>query len=112
VERTWSPAVDVVEDAKAFRLAFEIPGVNAEDVKIHLDHQQLTVSGEKKQEIEDNNDRFYRFERRFGSFTRTFTLPDTVNPDAIEARVQNGVLSLTLPKVEKAQPRAIPVKSA
>ena len=108
-DRAWAPAVDVSEDQKSFLISLEVPGVKAEDVKIQLDGNRLIVSGEKRQETEDRTDRVHRYERRYGSFSRTFTLPETVNVDAIEAKAQNGVLTLTLPKSEKAQPRTIPV---
>lgn len=111
-DRAWAPAVDVTEDQKAYVIALEVPGVKPEEVKIHLDGNRLIVSGEKKQEVEERTDRLHRFERRFGSFSRTFTLPDTVNTEAIEARTQHGVLTLTLPKSEKAQPRTIPVSAS
>lgn len=111
-DRAWAPAVDVTEDQKAYLIALELPGVKPEDVKIHLDGNRLIVSGEKKQEAEERTDRLHRFERRFGTFSRTFTLPETVNTEAIEARAQNGVLTLTLPKSEKAQPRTIPVSAS
>lgn len=111
-DRAWAPAVDVMEDAKSYQVVLEIPGVKPEEVKIDLDGNRLIVSGEKRHESEERTDRMHRFERRFGSFSRTFTLPDTVNADAIEARTQNGVLTLVLPKVEKARPRSIPVNTA
>ncbi|MBL8985316.1 MAG: Hsp20/alpha crystallin family protein [Gemmatimonadales bacterium] len=111
-DRAWAPAVDVTEDQKAYLIALELPGVKPDDVKIHLDGNRLIVSGEKKQEAEERTDRLHRFERRFGTFSRTFTLPETVNTEAIEARAQNGVLTLTLPKSEKAQPRTIPVSAS
>lgn len=111
-DRAWAPAVDVTEDQKAYLIALELPGVKPDDVKIHLDGNRLIVSGEKKQEAEERTDRLHRFERRFGTFSRTFTLPETVNTEAIGARAQNGVLTLTLPKSEKAQPRTIPVSAS
>lgn len=111
-DRPWTPAVDVAEDPKAYSVAIELPGVRAEDLKIEVDGNRLTVKGEKKLETEDKTDRVHRFERRFGSFERVFTLPDTVNPAGIEAKVADGVLTLTLPKTEKAQPRAIAIKTA
>jgi len=110
--RGWAPAVDVSEDSKAYTLAIDLPGVRPEDVKIELDGKRLTVSGEKKLERDEKSDRLYRFERRFGSFQRVFTLPETVATDSIEARVEHGVLTLVLPKVEKAQPRSISIKAA
>ncbi len=101
----WFPAVDVAEDAEAHRITLELPGVKATDVKVELDGNRLTVSGNKKVEV----DTATRSERRYGSFSRVFTLPETVNGEAIEARSEDGVLTITLPKVEKAKPRQIAV---
>ena len=106
---TWVPMVDVAEDDKAYEITVEVPGVAPEDLKINVEGKTLTVSGEKKQETRKEDGRVHRFERRYGSFTRTFTLPETVDGDAIEAKTRNGVLTLMLPKIEKAKPRAIPV---
>jgi HSP20 family protein len=111
-DRPWTPAVDVAEDTKSYSVAIELPGVKAEDLKIEVDGNRLTVKGEKKGVRTEETDRVHRFERRFGSFERAFTLPETVNTERIEAKVADGVLTLTLPKVEKAQPRAIAVKVA
>ena len=111
-DRPWTPAVDVAEDPKAYSVAIELPGVKAEDLKIEVDGNRLTVKGEKRVETEEKSDRVHRFERRFGSFERVFTLPDTVNTSGIEAKVADGVLTLTLPKTEKAQPRSIAVTAA
>lgn len=111
-DRPWTPAVDVAEDSKAYSVAIELPGVKAEDLKIEVDGNRLTVKGEKRLETEEKSDRVHRFERRFGSFERVFTLPDTVTTSGIEAKVAAGVLTLTLPKTEKAQPRSIAVTAA
>lgn len=111
-EAAWTPAVDVTEDAKAYTLAIEIPGVRAEDVKIELDGRRLTVSGEKRQVAEDRQGQNYRVERRYGSFSRAFTIPETVAVESIEATSRDGVLTLVLPKVAKAQPKKIDVKTA
>ena len=111
-DRPWTPAVDVAEDPKSYSVAIELPGVKAEDLKIEVDGNRLTVKGEKRVETEEKSDRVHRFERRFGSFERVFTLPDTVNTSGIGAKVADGVLTLTLPKTEKAQPRSIAVTAA
>lgn len=104
-DRPWPPAVDVAEDTKAYSVAIELPGVKAEDLKIEVDGNRLTVKGEKKVETEEKTDRVHRFER-------VFTLPDTVNAAGIDAKAADGVLTLTLPKTEKSQPRAIAVRAA
>ena len=95
-ERGWIPAADVSEDAKRYQLTLEIPGVRPEDVKVELDGHHLTVGGRKKEQ----------------TFSRVFTLPETVATEGIEAGVQDGGLTLVLPKIEKAQPRLIAVKAA
>lgn len=110
--QSFAPAVDVSEDAKAFRLAIELPGVKVEDLKIEADGNLLSVSGEKKHEGEDKFGQVHRFERRYGSFRRSFVLPETVDTAGIAATVSNGVLTITLPKVEKALHRTIPVHAA
>jgi len=104
----WFPAVDVTEDAQAYRVALELPGVKAADVKVEVDGNRLTVSGEKKLEVDTPT----RSERRYGSFSRVFTLPETVDTSGIDARSQDGVLTITLPKVEKAKPRQIAVTAS
>lgn len=104
----WFPAVDVTEDAQAYRVALELPGVKASDVKVEVDGNRLTVSGDKKVEVDTPT----RSERRYGSFSRVFTLPETVDTNGIDARSQDGVLTITLPKVEKAKPRQIAVTAS
>ncbi len=104
----WFPAVDVTEDAQAYRVALELPGVKAADVKVEVDGNRLTVSGDKKVEVDTPT----RSERRYGSFSRVFTLPETVDTNGIDARSQDGVLTITLPKVEKAKPRQIAVTAS
>lgn len=111
--RAWVPAVDVAEDQKSYTLALELPGVKAEDVSIELvDGNRLSVRGEKKQQLEEKTDRVHRFERSFGSFQRVFVLPDTVDGERIEARSENGVLTITVPKTERAKPREIPIRTS
>lgn len=101
----FAPRVDISEDEKNVFLHIELPGIRKEDVKVTINEEKiLSIKGEKKQEdkVEDNSgDRSYiRVERSFGSFTRTFVLPDTVKADSIVAKFENGVLNLTLEKVE------------
>jgi len=108
----WVPAVDVFEDKDAVRIAVEVPGVNPDDIKISLEQNVLTISGEKQQVSEENTERVHRYERAYGSFTRSFTLPSSVDVDRIEAHTDNGVLAIMIPKAEKAKPRQIQVKAA
>jgi HSP20 family protein len=107
---TWLPPCDVFEDKDAVKIVAEIPGVTAEDVKISLENNLLTLRGEKKQQAEEKSERVHRYERSYGVFERTFSLPTTVDPEKIDAQYSNGVLTVTIPKVERARPREIPVK--
>jgi HSP20 family protein len=89
----------------------ELPGVRPEDVKISLENNILTIRGEKRQQAEESNERVHRYERSYGSFERTFALPNTVDPDKIQANYENGVLMISVPKAERARPREIPVSA-
>lgn len=103
---TLVPRVDISEDNANFYISAELPGIPKEAIKVNIsDDGVLTISGEKKQEDTQEGKNFYRVERRYGMFTRSFTLPDNVKRDAISARYENGVLHLTLPKQEPAQPK-------
>ncbi len=106
----WVPPVDVFEDKDAVRITAELPGVKPEDVKISLENNVLTVHGEKRQVAEENTDRVHRYERYYGVFERSFSVPTTVDADHIKATYDLGVLTVRLPKVERAKPRQIEVK--
>lgn len=106
------PAVDVYEDAQKLVLKLEVPGIKNEDLNIHVEGRTLTVKGERKFESEEKEENFTRIERRFGSFTRSFTLPATVNTEDVTASSDNGVLSISLAKKAEAKPRQIEVKVA
>lgn len=107
--RAWVPAADIAEDEKTYTIRLEVPGVKPEHLKLELDGDRLTVSGEKRTEAEEQTEQVRRFERSYGSFVRAFVLPETVRTESISARSEHGVLTITLPKTEKAQPRSIPV---
>jgi HSP20 family protein len=109
---SWLPACDVSEDKDVVKIVAEVPGVRPEDVKISLENNLLTIRGEKKQDAEEKNERVHRYERSYGAFERTFSLPSTVDPDRIVADYQHGILTVSIPKVERARPREIPVKVA
>ena len=109
---SWIPPTDVSEDASSIQISMELAGVNPDDVRISLESNVLTIRGEKRQEPEENSERVHRFERIYGMFERTFVLPNSVDPDRIEARYENGVLLVTIPKAERAKPREIQVKSS
>jgi HSP20 family protein len=94
----FSPSVDIYEDEKNIRVKADIPGVNPEDMKIRFENGVLTLKGERKLEKEEKRDNFYRVERVYGSFSRSFTLPEAVESEGIEAKYNEGVLTITLPK--------------
>lgn len=106
----WSPVVDVLENDKEYVIKAEIPEVKKEDVKITVQDGVLTIQGERKHEAEEKGKRFHRIERSYGSFVRSFSVPDFVDEEKVAAEFKDGVLSLHLPKTEKARPRAIEVK--
>lgn len=107
---SWIPACDVFEDKDAVKIVAEVPGVRPEDVKISLENNLLTVRGEKRQQAEEKTERVHRYERTYGTFERAFSLPTTVDPEKIAATYTNGILTVTIPKAERARPREIPVK--
>ena len=108
----WVPPVDILEQADGIRIMAELPGVKPEDVKISVEDNVLTIQGAKQQVAEENTERVHRYERTYGAFERSFTLPPTVDASNIKATYDNGVLTVTLPKVEKAKPRQIQVEVA
>jgi HSP20 family protein len=106
----FRPAVDVKEIETAFELAFSLPGIEKEEVKVELKDNRLTVSGERKKETEEKNTRFHRVEHYYGNFSRSFMLPENIKSDAIEANFKNGVLTVAIPKAEAVQPKTIEIK--
>lgn len=108
---SWVPPVDIFEEAEGLRIAAEIPGVRPEDISISLEGNLLTIHGVKQMQAEEKTERVHRYERTYGSFERTFTLPASVDAQGIQASYDNGVLTVTLPKSEKARPRQIQVRA-
>ena len=106
----WSPAVDVVEDNDALRIHAELPGLKREDVKIRVHDGVLTLQGERKFSGEQKKNNYYRLERSYGFFARTFTLPKGVDTEKIQAKMKDGVLELTVPKKPEAQAREVNVE--
>ncbi|MGZ6124796.1 MAG: Hsp20/alpha crystallin family protein [Myxococcales bacterium] len=106
---TWSPLVDVFEDADGITLKAELPEVDAKDVEIQVEGNTLTLKGERKLEHEEKRDGYHRIERTYGAFARTFTLPNTVDAEHITAESKDGVLRLFLPKKAETKPRQIKV---
>jgi HSP20 family protein len=107
--RRWIPAMDLVETETDFVLRADLPGVDENDVKIELEDRVLTISGERKAEHEEHNQGYYRVERSSGSFTRTLTLPEGVDPEAVKASFDNGVLEVRIPKPEEKKPHRVAI---
>ena len=106
----WAPRVDIAETEKEFIIKAEIPEVKKEDVAVTVDNGVLTIRGERKQEKEEKSKKFHRVERYFGTFMRSFTLPDHVDETKIEASFKDGMLNLHVPKSAEAKPKVIDVK--
>ena len=105
----WAPAVDIYETEQELVVKADLPDVDPKDLDIRVENNLLTIRGERKFEKKVNEENYLRVERSFGSFARSFTLANTVNPDAIRAEYQNGVLVLAIPKREEAKPKQIKV---
>ena len=109
--RRW-PAIDVAENENEFLIKAEVPGCKADDIDISVHGNTLTISGEKKEEQEKKEKGYYHVERSYGSFRRDISLAGDINPDEIEASCKDGVLTVKLPKSEKAKPVKVKVKGA
>jgi HSP20 family protein len=107
--RRWIPAMDLVETDDDFVLRADLPGMSESDINLSLDDNVLTVSGERKAEHEERGEGFYRVERSTGSFSRSLTLPEGVDGDAITARFDKGVLEVRIPKPEQRKPRKLQI---
>jgi len=105
----WTPALDVYEDKDQFVVKAELPGMKRDDIEVSLHDGSLTISGERKSEQESKESGVYRSERYFGRFQRTLDLPTGVADDKVKAEYRDGILSITLPKVEEAKPKHITV---
>jgi HSP20 family protein len=108
----WMPTVDISETEGEYLIKAELPEVKKEDVKVTVENGVLTLQGERRQEKEEKGRRFHRVERSYGSFVRSFSLPDSVDESSVKAEYKDGVLNLHLPKSEKVKPKAIDVKVA
>lgn len=106
----WAPRADIIETDDNFSVKVEVPGIKREDVKINLENHVLSISGENKQEKEEKGKKFHRVERYYGSFSRSFSLPENVDEEKIDAVFKDGMLTLTIPKKEIAKPKAIEIK--
>lgn len=107
---SFTPAVDIYEDKEGYHLKAELPGIKSEDVHINVENNVLTVRGERKLEKEDKKDGYHRIERSYGSFTRSFVLPNTADSEKVAADLKDGVLTVLIPKKSELQPRRIEVR--
>jgi HSP20 family protein len=107
---TWWPPVDIFEKEDSLVLEAELPGLNREDLDIQIENSNLTLRGERKHEVETREQDYYRIERSYGTFVRTFSLPATIDRGKISAALKDGVLRIVLPKAEEAKPKKLDVK--
>lgn len=105
----WSPAIELIEKDDEFLLTAEVPGLSPENVDIDVEEDVLTIRGEKKEEWEEKKPRYHIWERSYGKFQRSFTLPRSVDPEKIEAEFKNGLLSVRLPKTMEAKARKVEI---
>ena len=106
----WLPTVDISETDSEYLIKAELPEVKKEDVKVTVENGVLTLQGERRQEKEEKGKKYHRVERSYGSFVRSFTLPESVDESAVKAEYKDGMLNLHLPKAEKVKPKSIDVK--
>jgi HSP20 family protein len=111
VTRSWQPAVDIFEnDVHEYVIKVELPGLKREDINITVENNILTLRGERTSEVDTSRDSIHRVERQYGSFTRSFVLPSSVDANQITAAYKDGVLTLRIPQREEAKPRQIQVQ--
>lgn len=106
----WSPLVDITEDEKEYVIKAELPEVKKEDIKLNVQDDVVTITGERKYEKEEKGKKYHRVERSYGSFMRSFTLPENADGTKVSAEYKDGLLMVRLPKSEKAKPKSIEVK--
>ena len=106
----WLPPVDIKETPENILVSVEVPGMKKEDIKVVLNGNQLTISGERKMEKEEKNETYHRIERSYGKFQRAITLPVELDESKVKASYEQGVLTITLPKAERAKPKEIKVE--
>ena len=106
---TWAPAVDIYETENELVVKADLPDLQEKDIDVRVENNTLTIRGERRFEKEVNEDNYLRVERSYGTFTRSFSLPNTVNPEAIRAEYRNGVLTVRMPKREESKPKQIKI---
>lgn len=110
VSGAWTPAVDIYETENSLVVTAEIPGVSEKDIDVRIENNQLVIKGERKFEKETKEENYHRIERVYGNFYRSFSLPNTVDPDKVRAEYKNGVLKITLGKKEEVKPKQIKIE--
>ena len=106
----WSPLTDISENKDQYILKLDLPGVSKENLKLNFHDGELIISGERKQEKEDKDSKYHRIERTYGKYFRSFTLPQTIQADKINAEFKDGQLTITVPKSEEAKPKELEIK--
>lgn len=106
---TWAPSVDIFETESELVLTAEVPGIEEKDIEIKIEDNTLTLKGERKFEKETKEENYHRIERSYGSFYRAFTLPNSIDPEKIQATHENGVLKITMPKRTELHPRKVKI---
>lgn len=106
----WVPVVDIVEDEKEYLVKAELPEVSRENIHVTVENGRLTLRGERRFEKEETGKKYHRVERSYGTFLRSFNLPENADPEQVEAEFKDGILLVHLPKQEKAKPREVEVK--
>ena len=106
----WAPLVDITEDPKEYVIKAELPEVKKDEIKIGVQNDVLVISGERKYEKEEKDKKYHRIERAYGSFSRSFTIPEDADPEKVSAEFKEGVLQIHLPKSDRAKPKSIAVK--
>lgn len=112
VDFDWAPSVDIAESAEEFQIKAELPEVKKEDVKIRVENGVLSITGERKHEKEEQNKKWHRVERSYGSFTRTFSLPENIDEAKVRAEFKDGMLIMHIPKSATAKPKSVEIKIA
>lgn len=106
----WTPSADISETDKEYVIRAGLPGVKKEDIKVNLRDRMITIEGRRKQDSEERNEKFHRVESFYGSFARSFTLPDNIKADAVRSEYKDGVLAVHIPKSVKEGPKQVPIQ--
>jgi HSP20 family protein len=109
ITSSWAPAVDIYEDENQLVLTAEVPGIDEKDIEIKLEDNTLSIHGERKMEKETKEENYHRLERAYGSFYRSFTLPNYIDQEKIQAQHENGILKITMPKKPELKTRKVKI---